>query len=198
MYEHKNLAILIRALLDKLDSRSNFWTRKRMSDLHSPIDINLERDEMEIRSYMTKIKGDSLEELFPDIAKEWHPTKNGDRLPRDYMANSNTKVWWKCENGHEWENAINTRNGGHGCPYCANQIVLPGFNDLATINPTLAAQWHPTKNQDITQKDVMPGSNKKAWWICENGHEWEAVIASRNKGVGCQECYNIRRGRKKK
>ena len=48
MYEHKNLAILIRALLDKLDSRSNFWTRKRMSDLHSPIDINLERDEMEM------------------------------------------------------------------------------------------------------------------------------------------------------
>lgn len=76
MYEHKNLAQLIRLLLDKLDSRSNFWTRKRMKDLHSPIDIDLERDEMEIRSYMKKLTSDSLEDLFPEIAKEWHPTKN--------------------------------------------------------------------------------------------------------------------------
>jgi DNA-directed RNA polymerase subunit RPC12/RpoP len=134
----------------------------------------------------------------PRLAAEWHPTKNGLLRPEDVLPGSNKVVWWICQKGHEWQNMINTRNRGNNCPYCANQIVLPGFNDLATINPTLAAQWHPTKNQDITQKDVMPGSNKKAWWICENGHEWQAVIASRNKGVGCQECYNIRRGRKKK
>ena len=119
MYEHKNLAILIRALLDKLDSRSNFWTRKRMSDLHSPIDINLERDEMEIRSYMTKIKGDSLEELFPNIAKEWHPTKNLTVKPNQVKRGSSTKYWWLCpECNNEYKASVSHRTYGTGCPKC--------------------------------------------------------------------------------
>ena len=46
-------------------------------------------------------------------------------------------------------------------------------------NPQLVAEWHPTKNRDLTPKDVTAGSNKKVWWQCEKGHEWEAVIASR-------------------
>ena len=132
----------------------------------------------------------------PELAKEWHPTKNGDKTPQDFMPGSNKKVWWICEKGHEWENSINTRNSGHKCPYCANQMLLVGFNDLATLNPTLALQWHPTKNGDSKPSDFIAGANKKAWWICEKGHEWEALICSRNKGAGCQECYNLRRGKK--
>ncbi len=128
----------------------------------------------------------------PKLAKEWHPTKNGDKLPRDYMANSNAKVWWKCKNGHEWENAINTRNEGHGCPYCANQMVWVGYNDLATLNPELAAQWHPTKNGSKKPTDFTPGANKKVWWMCKNGHEWEAIISIRSKGSNCPFCMGKR------
>ena len=132
----------------------------------------------------------------PKLAKEWHPTKNGSLTPYDVMPGSNKKVWWQCEKGHEWENSVNVRNGGHNCPYCANQLVLKGYNDLATINPNLAKEWHPTKNGNLTPYDVMPGSNKKVWWQCEKGHEWQANISSRNKGAGCAECYKLRRTRK--
>ena len=132
----------------------------------------------------------------PKLAKEWHPRKNGELKPADITSGCNKKVWWLCEKGHEWENSVNARNQGRNCPYCANQIVLKGYNDLETLNPKLAAQWHPAKNGEQKPSDFMPNSNKKAWWICENGHEWEAVIASRNKGAGCQECYNMRRKRK--
>ena len=136
-----------------------------------------------------------LETLNPSLAREWHSTYNGALTPRDVMPGSNRKVWWQCRNGHEWQNSINIRNRGNGCPYCANQLVLRGYNDLQTLNPTLAKQWHPTLNGDSKPFDFMPGSNKKAWWICDNGHVWEAVISSRNKGAGCMLCY--RESRKK-
>jgi hypothetical protein len=34
----------------------------------------------------------------------------------------------------------------------------------------------------------MSGTNRKAWWLCGEGHEWDAVIASRNDGRGCPGC----------
>ena len=129
----------------------------------------------------------------PALAAEWHPTKNGELTPKDVMPGTNKKVWWICKNGHEWENSISVRNSGNGCPFCTNQRVLPGYNDLATLNPKLALEWHPTKNGDLTPSDFVAGSNKKAWWICSKGHEWEAVISRRNKGAGCAACYNLRR-----
>lgn len=131
--------------------------------------------------------------INPKLALEWHPTKNKDLKPSDFMPGSNKKVWWICEKGHEWENSINVRNGGNNCPYCANQMVLIGYNDLATTNQKLASQWHPTKNGDKKPTDYTAGANKKAWWICDLGHEWEAYISSRSKGAGCQKCYRMRR-----
>ncbi|MBE6544039.1 MAG: hypothetical protein E7675_06520 [Ruminococcaceae bacterium] len=128
----------------------------------------------------------------PELTAEWHPSKNGELTPRDVMPGTNKKVWWLCDKGHEWKQSVNVRNGGNGCPYCANQLVLKGYNDLATLNPLLASEWHPTKNGNLTPSEFMPGSNKKAWWLCKNGHEWQAVISSRNKGAGCMVCYRLR------
>jgi len=59
---------------------------------------------------------------------------------------------------------------------------------LAISNPELSRQWHPTLNGELTPDDVTKGSNKKRWWLCGNGHEWEARVYSRNKGSGCPYC----------
>ena len=132
----------------------------------------------------------------PRLAKEWHPINNGELTPEDVMPGSNKIVWWMCEKGHEWKNSVNVRNSGNNCPYCANQLVWVGYNDLSTVNPRLASQWHPTKNGDRNPTEYTAGSNKKAWWICELGHEWESTISSRNKGAGCEKCYRLRRKNK--
>ncbi|MBQ8418585.1 MAG: hypothetical protein IJX10_08165 [Phascolarctobacterium sp.] len=119
MYERKNLALLIRLLLDRLDPRSNFWTRKRISDLHSPIDVDIDRDEMEIRAYMTKLNNNSLEELFPKIAKEWHPTKNKSVKPNQVKKGSTAKYWWLCSVcNNEYMASVYHRTSGTGCPKC--------------------------------------------------------------------------------
>ena len=136
----------------------------------------------------------------PDLAAQWHPTKNGELTPKDVTAGSKRKVWWRCERGHEWQAAVNGRAGSRatGCPYCGNSKVLPGFNDLATTHPRLAAEWHPTKNGPLTPADVMAGSSRKIWWRCDKGHEWEANVSSRaskSKATGCPECSRVARSK---
>jgi hypothetical protein len=63
-----------------------------------------------------------------------------------------------------------------------------GVNDLASLRPQLAAEWHPTRNGARTAATVPVSSGKTAWWLCAAGHEWEAIIANRSKGVGCDKC----------
>jgi len=125
----------------------------------------------------------------PSLAKEWHQTKNGALTPSDVVPGSHRKVWWRCGKGHEWKAIIGHRNKGSNCIYCTNQAVNRE-NCLATRNPTLAQEWHPTKNKPLTPFDILPGTAKKAWWKCKRGHEWKASIGARNSGIGCPSCHS--------
>uniref|UniRef100_UPI0009F46AAD zinc-ribbon domain-containing protein n=1 Tax=Microterricola viridarii TaxID=412690 RepID=UPI0009F46AAD len=44
-----------------------------------------------------------------------------------------------------------------------------GFNDLATLQPAVAASWHPTKNGDMCPSDLTQFSNSIRWWQCDEG-----------------------------
>ncbi|PJD93230.1 MAG: hypothetical protein CK424_03320 [Legionella sp.] len=137
------------------------------------------------------VKSNCLATLNPELAKEWHPTKNGNLTPRDVIPGSYKKVWWKCPKGddHIWLAAIEGRNNGTGCPICSNKKITKS-NCLTTLNPKLAKEWHPTKNDKLTPDKVTPGSSKKVWWLCLKGddHIWLASVASRTKGHGCGIC----------
>ena len=121
-----------------------------------------------------------LATTHPELAAQadgWDPTT--------VIAGNHKQFVWKCLLDHTWSASLTNRtNRGSACPICANQSVLVGFNDLATTHPELATQadgWDPTT--------VIAGSNKKAKWICENGHRWSSVLASRTRmGVGCPSC----------
>lgn len=52
----------------------------------------------------------------------------------------------------------------------------------------LAKQWHPIKNGNLTAEMVTEFSNKKVWWQCEFGHEWQSTVANRSNGRGCPIC----------
>lgn len=127
-----------------------------------------------------------LATLYPDIAAQWDEEKNGALHPSSVTAGSNRRVWWRCEKGHSYRAMIAQRvQRGDGYPYCANRKVLPGFNDLATVQPLVAKQWHESLNGALTPEMVTAGSHKKAWWQCSYGHVWKAAIYSR---VGVQQC----------
>ena len=132
----------------------------------------------------------SLAHKYPLLAAQWHPTKNGPLTPESIPPGTRRKVWWQCERGHEWQASINSRtSGGCGCPVCAGRKVIPGENDFASRFPDLAAQWHPVKNGDLTPQQVAPGANRKVWWRCEKGHDYQAAVAARTiNGSGCPYC----------
>lgn len=133
--------------------------------------------------------GKNLADAYPELAKEWHPTKNVGLTPRGVAPGSHQRVWWQCEKGHEWIAQIKSRAQGARCPICSNKKVQAGINDLATTHPAIAAQWHETKNGALTPRTVVYGSSRKVWWQCEKGHEWQAPVVSRTSmGNGCPVC----------
>ena len=129
------------------------------------------------------VKSNSLTSTHPDIAEQWHPTKNGDLTPDLVITGSNQNAWWKCNvaDDHVWNTRVADRIGGHNCPMCTGNIVVKS-NSLATLNPDLSKQWHPKKNGNLTPEDVVLHSGKKVWWKCNRGddHEWLAQISNRN------------------
>lgn len=136
----------------------------------------------------TKIEKSSLSSQYPDIAAEWNYEKNTLLTPQMISYGSGKKVWWKCSCGHEWQSTVSNRVLGNDCPYCSNQKVLPGFNDLATTHPNLVKEWDSVKNGNFTPKMFVAGSDIKVWWMCNIGHSWRAKINSRTRGSKCPIC----------
>lgn len=103
---------------------------------------------------------------------------------------SHQKVLWHGRCGHEWTSSVKSRVSGTGCPYCSHNIVLPGFNDLATKSPAIAAEWSE-KNFPLHPDMVTPFANRKAWWKCNRGHEWYTLISTRSGGSQCPYCSGL-------
>lgn len=140
-----------------------------------------------------------LQSQYPAIAAQWHREKNGTLTPEACSPASNRRVWWRCDRGHDYQAAVGARTvNGSDCPYCAGRKVLPGFNDLETLEPVVAAQWHPALNGTLTPQDVTTGSRRKVWWECGQGHAWKAVVYSRTgaKKSGCPVCAGRVKARK--
>lgn len=137
-------------------------------------------------------KDNNLKALHPEIARQWHPTKNGELTPDSVVAGSAIKIWWHCKKAkdHVWQASVVKRTRGTGCPFCAGNKVAVS-NSLAIKNKDLAEEWHKKRNGDLTPSDVTSGSGRKVWWKCKTNkkHVWEAVIASRSsRGHGCPYC----------
>ena len=79
-------------------------------------------------------------------------------------------VLWSCEKPHLYT------------------VVVKGETDLQTINPTLAKEWNYEKNNGLRPDNFTENSGQMVWWKCSKGHEWQASIATRNKGHGCPYC----------
>jgi len=158
-------------------------------DVAYQIDIDIVRDTSHIlKQYLSKDKEESLANRYPELLVEWDYEKNK-ISPMEVLAGSGKKVWWKCKEGHEWQCTPNARTcKKSGCPYCSNQKLLIGYNDLATRYPELMEEWNNVKNV-IKPKEITYGSNQKVWWKCKQGHEWQAIIVNRTRlGAGCPIC----------
>lgn len=154
-------------------------------------DTDIRRDFAQIfAAYRSKKKDSSLGIVRPDLLEEWDYAENGELSPFQVTPGADIKVHWKCKKcGYLWIASIGSRDRGSGCPNCANKVVIPGQNDLATVMPQLAQEWYQKGMAPLTPQDVTVNSNKKVSWICSKcGHIWKARVSDRCRGSGCPAC----------
>jgi hypothetical protein len=133
----------------------------------------------------------------PDLATQWHPTKNRGLTPDRIVLGSERLVWWKCPVAadHQWAVSPHARSrAGGACPFCIG-LRVSTTNSLASLEPRIAREWHPSKNGALTARQVVTGSSRLVWWQCRESpdHEWRASIANRCiRSSGCPFCAGRR------
>lgn len=143
-------------------------------------------------------KKNNLRLQYPDLAKEWHPTKNGKLTPDDVSVSSNKKIVWLCPKcGFEYPATVNHRTiGKTACPKCAAQergaahtLSAAAQNNFALQFPLLAEEWDYERNGELKPENVSVSSNKRVGWVCSFcGNQWEQSVNKRTNGHGCPKC----------
>ena len=91
--------------------------------------------------HSTPKQGESLADLYPELIKEWDYNKNVLK-PTEVKPKSRKKVYWVCKKGHSFEQAIQCRTNGTGCPTCSGSHSerLTG-KVLKDLNIKYKAEW---------------------------------------------------------
>lgn len=133
-----------------------------------------------------------FKELHPDLTQE---------LNQEYLIQnnmdiesitpfSNRRALWVCKKcGGNYFSTFASRSAGRGCPYCSGKRVLPGYNDLKSKFPVIAAEWDYEKNYPNGPDQVTPFSSKRVFWRCSLGHSFDMPISARtSQNQGCPYC----------
>ncbi len=141
-------------------------------------------------------KSYNLLKIYPKLAKQWHPTKNGNLCPSDITPSSGKKVYWKCDisDDHEWIASANSRvnmTNMLSCPFCTGRKICKS-NCFETTHQYLLDSWDYNKNT-LKPSEITYSAHKIIYWICQKGHSWQAPPYSRVMGKNCPEC-NVSKG----
>jgi hypothetical protein len=150
--------------------------------------------------------GQSLAERDPEIAAQWHPSRNGALRASDVTANSGQTVWWLCNRRHEWQAMINNRRKARGCPKCTlwgtsveeirlrhellasgvpidpNHEVIHDASGRALQCDMLCSAWNVVIEFDGNRFHKLPDSAKKderkTQWLTDQG--WTVIRVREN------------------
>lgn len=145
-----------------------------------------------------------LDTTFPTISKQWNYLKNGDLKPTQVTYGSSKKVWWKCDNGHEWITSINNRTRGRNCPYCS-QDTQTSFPEQAIyyyamkIFKEVFNRYKDKYEIDVFIKDINTGIEYDGNYFHDNTNskrnEKKKENYFKNKGI---TIYRIKENNKSK
>ena len=115
-------------------------------------------------------------------AKKIARDRGGECLSSEYRGARN-KMRWKCGLGHIWEADLNhIKNRNSWCPHCAGKAkkTIEQMRELAGA-----------RNGKCLSLAYVNVSTKLTW-ECSEGHIWDAVPNSIQKGVWCPVCAGNR------
>jgi len=151
---------------------------------------NHRKDHWQIEASFVRFRKEkSVAALYPELAAQW--SAQNEDPPDTVLPGSSRLYWWECPDCHRSYKSTPANRIRHncGCPFCSNRIVIPE-NSLSTRFPEVAAQWNYPRNGSLTPESTAPFARKQVWWICFQGHEWQASVFLRTRGkqTKCPVC----------
>ena len=163
----------------KIYIENNYREKKTVKEISKSLNLSFYK----IREYLKKIniydrqRDNIIKGVKPGthpkisetkLIKDWDFKKNKIK-PEDYTGGSSKKVYWICKKCKlSYKTHIHSRYLlNTGCPYCRG-LKVSKHNNLEKLYPEVSKTFHPTKNGKIKPNQIIPGSHKKYWWICEN------------------------------
>lgn len=126
----------------------------------------------------------NLAKLRPGLTALWDAEQNVGINFGTLDATHATPVWWRCPSGHSFQRPPVRMLADDTCPTCAL-----AKSSLSVLAPNVAAEWHPTKNA-VKPEEIAADHVMNAWWVCPNGHDYQASVRSRTQGNRrCGTCY---------
>jgi very-short-patch-repair endonuclease len=129
-------------------------------------------------------------------SKYWSD-KNGDIKQREVFKSANTKYWFTCDCGHNFESKLNNITGNERwCPYCASQKLCEKEECKRCHEKSFASheksKYWSDKNGDVKPREVFKSANTKYWFTCHCGHDFESSLndISRLIPSWCPYCSN--------
>jgi len=136
-------------------------------------------------------RGRCLEEVAPHLVGELDYELNRGLTAAHIASSSSKKVWWRCPKDHRYPATPNNRTlNRQSCPVCLNRSIQTGANDLLTLRPAIAAQWHPANPGLPSTRGLSESA--PLLWICADGHIEEMSIMKR-VARGCTPCDAARK-----
>jgi hypothetical protein len=209
-YEYKHQKKAVRALVRLLIANEHLTLVEHQKVKEYQLS-NKFRNEKEFNKIQSTLPGpppgESLLDLYPEKIKYWDYEKNFPLTPQLFSGQSHQKVWWLCDKGHESKQRIQNRIllPGIGCGKCGHKKrakkesikIAETKHSIADLYPELVKEWHPKRNGERTPYNVPVSSMLIAWWICNNGHEYDMPVSKRTgeRKDGCPYCSNMRVGK---
>lgn len=135
---------------------------------------------------------------YPEIAKEWHYTKNTNFNINEVRISSKQKVWWQCSSNkeHIWESTICSRTRQdctNHCPFCLdknkrfNQRCLQGL------------KFGKLTIEKIVKPKTLSNNKKRKNWLClcDCGKKIEviehALLTGNTRSCGCSLAETLKK-----
>jgi hypothetical protein len=117
----------------------------------------------------------------PTLAMFWDPGVEQKQAHQVSAGNATAKLHLRCVKGHRFVRTPAKLVLYPFCPFCDGRAVAEGENDLVTTHPWVASWWHPSRNGMLEPGHVKAGSEKRVWWLCPDGHEFDQTIDYRTR-----------------
>lgn len=134
----------------------------------------------------------------------WHPTKNGDKTPRNVFISTASKYWFICYKcGHDYHGTISHITSGENkwCHYCCQPALRLCSDDkckmcfeksFASFDKEKVKCWVYEKNKGKKPRDVFKYSRNKYWFKCLDCNEDfnSCIYSLTQNNTWCPKCKN--------